>query len=771
MYTRSTRINERIFSFLWLGLLWVPTALLGQGRQDRAPLQAIPAVDGALTLPSWEEEVRIDGVLDEGGWEAAARVALPYEVDPADNGPAAVETVCRIAHDAEALFVGCEAHDPDPAAIRAYVSDRDDLAGQDRIALVLDPFAAGRRGVEFVVSPLGVQADAVVSAAPAGMGGGRMARDASWDAIWSSAGRITRTGYTVELRIPFKSLRFPPGAGLQTWRYYIARHHPRDAAVEMRTVAWDRSDACELCQASGIAGFAGIEAGAHMQLTPSLTGGRTDERSEASGDLTSGPLARDVGLDALWAVSPNLVVAGTINPDFSQVEADAPQLTANTRFALFFPERRPFFLEGAELFSTPLRAVFTRSVADPVAGARVTGRFGRTGLGLLLAEDVQTTLLFPGPDGSEQTALAQRSRTAVARWRRDVGSAGAVGALVTGRTGEAYHNAVSGLDAVLNPRPSLSLRVQALRSHTAYPDSVSTAFVQPQGGFAGNAVAATLLWNTREWAADAQVRHYGSGFRADAGFQPQSALRQTWGSIARTFWGEGTWWTSMRAEAGFWRWDRLEPADFLEDGLWAVFRVQGPLQSEVWVNPNRRRQAFAGRTYQLHEVWFGGTVEPWAGVQLSGFNVVGGQVDFANGREATVVELNPSVRLRLGRRTDVGVSHSTRRLRTRAGQPIVSAQVSQLRAVYNFDARTFLRVILQHRHTERDPSLFQDPVDRTERALASQVLLSYRLGPQTVLFLGYSDGRFAETTAELERTPLTLRTRSLFAKASWAWRP
>jgi len=749
------------------------TRLSAQTRGTDAASGPVPTV-AAPAIPTLAAAINVDGLLDEPGWLDALLVELPWEISPADNGSAPVATRCRLTHDETHLYMGCEARDPDPEAIRAYITDRDDLEGQDRVTLSVDPFGASRRAFEFEVSALGVQSDAIFNAQGLNQngGGGSGQRDASWDAIWASAGRLTPDGYVVELAIPFKSLRFPSTSGSQTWRYSITREWPRDEAVRLRNVRWDRSDACELCQADEMVGFSAIEPGANVELTPTLTGGRTDERATfPGGPLTSGEVSREMGLSALWAITPNVVLSATANPDFSQVETDTPQLEANARFALFFPERRPFFMEGADLFSTPLQAVFTRSIANPTVGTKLTGKVGPHSFGVLAAQDRLTTLLFPGASGSNQTAIEQEATTGVLRYRRDVGGSGSVGALVTQRRGNDYANETLGVDGVFSPLAALRVNAQIMTSRTEYPTPVAEEFGQPGGAFKGNAFALTMDYGTREWLGNLNLRRRDADFRVDTGFEPQGNLQQLWAFVGRKFWGEDTWFTSLRADVGAWRWDRLDPAGVQESGFWTFLEYQGPRQSTIWVNPNYKREVFGGERFTFPEIWFGGNFEPFAGVRIGGFNVLGGQVDVVNAREGRVVELNPWARVRLGRRTAVELRHSFRRLSTLEGDRIFSAQVSQLRTVYNFNSRMFVRVVLQQRRTERTPALYQEPVEPLNRSLASQILFSYKTGPQSVLFLGYSDGRFADSTVELERPGLTLRNRSFFVKASYAWRP
>ena len=237
--------------------LLAPAAVAPAGLRDRA----------AFGVERTREPVVVDGRLDDAGWRSAARIPIEYETRPGDNTPAPVETSCLVTYDAVSLYLACEASDPDPSGIRAFITDRDTIGDQDRIVFTIDPFNDARRAFEFGVSALGVQLDGIYDQQ-------QQAQDASWDAIWSSAGRVTAGGYVVEAAIPFKSLRFPAGDGAQTWGFAARRHWPRSEQVEVRSMRWDRANSCLLCQANLLTGFSGISPGRNVELTPTFTSAR-----------------------------------------------------------------------------------------------------------------------------------------------------------------------------------------------------------------------------------------------------------------------------------------------------------------------------------------------------------------------------------------------------------------------------------------------------------------------------------------------------------------
>ena len=250
--------------------------------------------------------------------------------------------------------------------------DTDTLIQDDHVGLMLDTFNDERRAFQFRINPLGVQADAIFSEQDG-------VEDFSWDMIWkASATRITDEGYVVEVALPLKQLRFQAGAAVQTWGFEAFRSWPRNVRHRLSSQPRDRDKGCLLCQENKITGFEGLAQGRNVELDPTATFSRTDQRLRRRRTPGSRAVrARAMsGLTGRWSVTPNLTLNGTVNPDFSQVEADVAQLDVNQRFALFYPEKRPFFLEGVDFFTTPVQTVFTRTVADPTFGAKLTGKQG-----------------------------------------------------------------------------------------------------------------------------------------------------------------------------------------------------------------------------------------------------------------------------------------------------------------------------------------------------------------------------------------------------------
>jgi Domain of unknown function (DUF5916)/Carbohydrate family 9 binding domain-like len=736
-------------------------ALLALG----APLGAQEGAGERASRPAYRVErayspITVDGALDEPAWGAATVVELAYETRPAENEPPAVRTQALLTYDDRHLYVGFRAHDPDPSAIRAHLTDRDSAFSDDFVGIVLDTFNDERRAFEFFVNPLGVQMDMFND----DVGGNE---DESWDAIWDSAGRIGAEGYVVEIAIPWSSLRFPRTEGEQTWGFDALRFYPRSQRHRISSHPLDRNVTCYLCQASKMTGFAGITPGRNVEVTPTLTGIRTDRREDfPRGGFSEGEADTELGVTGRWGITPNLALNVALNPDFSQVEADAAQLDVNNQFALFFPEKRPFFLEGADFFTTPFNAVFTRNVADPSWGLKLTGKEGRNAVGVFVAEDERTNLILPGSQGSSEVSLVQPSTDAVVRLRRDFGASSAFGVLLTGREGDGYSNRLGGFDGLYRITQSDSIRLQLLRSRTDYPSRLGGGrFPAPRGPLDGHAAYLAYDHNSRNWNVFGRYEEVGEGFRADMGFLPKVDYELIVGGLERTWYGDGDDWLTSWSVGADWDQTRDQGGRLLERETEVTVEAEGPRQLFAFVQTGWRDRAFNGVTFDERYWSAFGEMDPTGDLYLSFFVRQGDEIDFANTRAGEILQLESSLRYDFGLHLRARISHILQRLDVPGGR-LFEANLAQASLVYQFTVRTFLRAILQYTDVERAPGLYLAPVDASTERLFSQFLFSYKLNPQTVFFAGYSDNALGD-----ERIDLTRQNRTLFLKLGYAWLP
>ena len=742
---------------IFLGSVYVLAEQSDQESQQEPPKAQHYTTKAAIS------GIKVDGILDEKAWDDATLIKLPYEWTPGDNITPPVDTDCLVTFDQDNFYLAFRCYDPDPSKIRAHLMDRDAMdtfIQDDAITVVLDTFNDERRGFQFRVNPLGVQADANFSESEG-------YEDFSWDAIWESAGKITEWGYAVEVAIPFNQLRFPRTSDVQTWGFSAERSYPRSVRHRMTSHRRDRDVFCYFCQFNKISGIQGISPGLNIELDPTLTGIRTDSRGDfpmnPEAPMKNGKIDPDPGLTARWGITPNLILNAAVNPDFSQVEADVRELEVNTRFAIRYPEKRPFFLEGGDFFLTPVEAVFTRTVADPDGGLKLTGKVGKNAIGIFGTYDRVNNLLFPANQISQSTSLEQDVTSGVFRFRRDIGQASNLGVLYTGRVAEDYYNHVAGFDGFFRLSRTKQLSFQYLHSETKYSKEISAGFGQKQASFGGDALVAEFVHFGRNWLYMLRYDDFHPEFRADYGYVPRVDMRSLEGLLRRTLWGEqGDWFTQLtfgiRGNVTY-----SHDGDLTDRKLGLVVTYQGPLQTSVTTQYSRSRELYLTEYYDLDQVVFVAEMKPLGGLRLNAHILFGDAVDYTNARQAAGMNLLPSLEFNLGKHINVNLQHAFQKL-TLKGDEIFTANLSQVKLIYNFTTRTFVRAIIQYLHVARNPDVYLFPTPDETQTLFTQFLFSYKLNPQTVVFIGYSDNYLGLTGIDITQT-----NRTFFVKLGYAW--
>jgi hypothetical protein len=726
------------------------------GEETAQALGEAPGTPAVYAVFSINEAIDVDGRLDEGPWKQPPTFELAYETRPAENGPAPVRTEVWIAYDVNNLYLAFRAHDPEPYRIRARLSDRDSAYQDDFVGVALDTFNDQRRGFEFFVNPLGVQMDLTQNE----MTGGE---DDSWDAIWDSAGRITETGYIVEMRLPFSSLRFPRSADGMTWGIDVVRIYPRDQRYRIGLHPIDRGNNCYLCQASKLVGFEGVAPARSIELDPTLTASMSGVRADfPDGEIEDGNPEVEPGITARWGITPNLMLSAALNPDFSQVEADAAQLDVNTQFALFYPEKRPFFLEGGDIFATRFNAIYSRNIADPDWGVKLTGKMGKDAIGVIVAEDSRTNFLIPSSQSSELASSDEGNLSSIVRYRRDLFGATTGGLFFTGREGDGFHNRLFGGDVLFRWKDTEAARIEILGSQTLYPEAIAEDYGQSHDQISDFAVRAVYQHTSRDWMYFVLYREVGEDFRADLGFVPQADFREGGAALERAWYPEVGGWSQLRLGV---EWDEYEDqrGQHLNRRVEAYTWAQGPRESFVRLSVIGGDLFYDGELFDTDRINLYGEAQVLPSVFVYLDATVGRQVDFTNTLQADQLRLDPGLRFNLGRHLRVDLDHSYERLEVDAGR-LYTARLSQLRTTYQFNVRTFVRWIAQYYDIDRNPAAYESEVDARSRRWFNQLLFSYKVNPQTVVFLGYSDTYLGD-----QQVDLTQESRTVFLKIGYAW--
>ena len=713
--------------------------------EEKGTLHSVPRASGEIVL---------DGALDEAAWTDALQVDLDYEVEPGENIDPPVRTTCLVTYSDRHVYFGFRAYDPDPSKIRARYSDRDRAWEDDWVGIVLDTFNDQRRAYELISTPLGVQIDAINDEVG-------NSYDTSWNAIWKSAGRITADGYEVEIAIPFNQIRFRQEDSGQVWGFDAIRSYPRGQRHHIGIFPRDRGSNSYLNQTVKLVGIDGVSPGKNLEIIPTVTGSRTDaQAAEGEGELESGDAASDLGVSVRWGITPNMSLNAALNPDFSQIEADALQLDANEQFALFFEETRPFFKEGADYFNTDLQLVHTRSIADPSSAGKLTGKNGKHTWGVFSAQDDQTNLILPGPEGSSGGIFDISNTSSAGRYRYDFGGNSTIGAMVTDRRGQGYSNSVIAADTVYRITDSDMVKASFAQSRTEYNEEMG----QGEGEIVDEAVTLEYNHGVRGWWVNGRYEDFGDDYRSDLGFRPRVGYRSLWAGGAKVWWGEddNPWFRKAWGAS-------VEKSEF-QDG--------SPLEEKVatWANAKGPRESvFVGNLETGKRVYNGTEFDIWGAegeffVQATGdlafsYLVSGGDwIDFTHTRPARRLFMRPSVRYTAGKHLYIHFAHLFSQLDVDGGR-LFRIQAPELRVIHQFNTRAFLRLILQYQHAERDLSLYDNPerYDANRKDLFTQFLFTYKINPQTALYVGYSDNQFADDSFDMTRTD-----RTFFMKLGYA---
>ena len=735
--------------------------------------------------------VTIDGALDESVWHQAALLTGFTQYRPVDSRPAADSTEVFAFYAPDAIYFGIRAYEAHGNVVRATLADRDNIDADDKIEILLDTFNDRRRALLFAVNPLGVQEDGVRSEGLAGAAGGQNAGfrfdgvvDLNPDYVYESRGHVTPYGFEVEVRIPFKSLRYQSGE-TQDWGIQIIRTTQHTGYEDTWTPVV-RASASFLIQSGSLKELTGLRRGLVMDVSPEFTA-RVDGGADPATGYRYQPVDPQLGVNVRWGVTQNLSAAGTINPDFSQVEADVGQVTVNQRFALFYPEKRPFFLEGLEQFDTPNSLIYTRQITNPMGGAKLIGKVGGTAVAYLGAVDENNA-----------SAPVPHPIVNLLRLRRDLGASSTVGIVYTDRFGEGFWNRVIGGDARVIWKKIWFSTAQIVGSWTN------------DGSAAG--VRSGVLWDATlfdrtgySYGNHAELVGISPDFQAQNGFVNRVNIVQ--GRLANRF----TWYgkpgallenaTTFILLSPVWRYhDFFNLGSTLEGNLnqqW-LFTLRGG-----WgLNANWQvaHQTFDQQDYAAYQVDSAGTLVPFA-IPHGLYGLWGGNVGFNTPSRALTVNGNVGGGMGVifaeaaesrGVNTFLGVTwkptpsirvdgqwtHQTLR-RAADGSWFSTANIPRLKIEYQLRRDIFFRYVGQY--TAQQVDSLRDPrygyplvvngtpqTGHNDTEFRNDFLFSYRPTPGTVLFVGYGASLTEPETFNSGR--LTRTSDGFFLKASYLFR-
>ena len=433
---------------------------------------------------------------------------------PTDGEAATEQTEVWVAHTKSTIYFVFICHDDHPGAIRSHLARRENISGDDTVSVLLDPFQDRRKGVIFSVNPTGVQADAAWTDSPT-LDYSSDA-DYTYDQVWDSEARVTANGWMALIAIPFRSLRFRSAA--PDWGVVFQRSLPRNSELDF----WPRvatNISGVLSQEATMHGIEGVTGSHDLQINPYVLA--QNERELITLDplnpyFSSRALEGTAGGEAKLIIKDSVVIDGTINPDFSDVESDQPQFTVNQRYPVYFPELRPFFLENANYFSTPILLVYTRNIVHPEYGIRLTGKIGSTNLGFFAIDDREPGETYPPGD----PLYLQRATNIVGRISEDFGKNSSLGLIYTDREFGGGWNRIGGFDFTAYLSKSWTATGQVVQSSTMSPNNPGT----PQTYAAGPAGYLEIQRTGHSFNLDSVNKDYSSGFQSQVGFIPTTNL-------------------------------------------------------------------------------------------------------------------------------------------------------------------------------------------------------------------------------------------------------
>ena len=679
------------------------------------------------------ERIELDGTLSHPAWQRAPVFERSYQIDPVRGVTPTHATRVQVLYDAQALYVGVTALDPQPELIRAPLVRHDQVnRTQDFVVLYVDPIGARRSAQFFRVSASGGTGDGLHTAANDG-------EDFSPDFDWDSAAARNAGGYSVVLRIPYSTLRYTT-AQSGAWRIMLGRRIPRENMMLTLTVPLPREALSFIDSLQPLEGFEPPREHGFLQLRPTLTLRRSVDQPYAAPSSSSSEAK--LSLDAKWRARPELVVDATINPDFAQVALDQPQLARSTRFALLLTEKRPFFLESTDLLLSDTDALYTRSVTDPRFGLRATWRDEETtGSGLALRDKGGGSTLIPGAFGTG-FALQPKNDALLSRAQVRFGSL-SVGALAGGR---AYRdtdgaslgdNLVGGVDAQWLATDSWRLKAQAMGSKTSALDD-GAGGLRKAGAVRGASAYAGVFGRTERTETDLSLLEISQGYRNDVGFVAQAGARKLVAKQNLQWFELGPlnqFHAYLNAERTEERGSGLTVLQRWTPGVWMA--AAGNTEFVVELAPDEKsRVQRNGPLHDAHYVHFWGQTTPgaWASLIEAWFDV-GRLVDVQAGANGRVVpgrkfgfelKARPLPRLELQPRVDALVLDNPIEGRYRE-------VASQLLAIWHLSAGQTLRLIAQ-RHS------FGRPGIDAQADTAQSFTYAWRRSASSALYLGATRG-------------------------------
>ena len=701
----------------------------------------IPNIQPQLEITKTSVKIVIDGDLNDAGWVGVSQATNFTQAEPVDMTRPSSKTSAMLTYDDDNLYIAISAFDDNPDAIRSTLRDRDNIFSDDYVGFMLDTYGDASWAYQIYSNASGIQGDARWT---------QNGEDESFDIVFSSAGRITEDGYQVEFAVPFASLRFPE-KNVQDWKVTFWRVRPRESKEEYSWAAISKNDPNFLGQFGTIIGIENVKPGKQFEILPSFVSSQSGTRdiSDANSSFQNSDIVGDASVGVRYGISSNTSIEGTINPDFSQVESDAGQIDVNNQFALFFPEKRPFFQEGSDLLNSRFNIAFTRSINDPSFATKLTSRTSKLSYAYIGAIDERSPLIIPGEETSNTVQNIGKSYSNILRVRRSFREDSYIGAFVIDRRikGGGSGSTLS-IDSNIRFKKIYNFEFQGVFSNTSevndttLTEGLNQTVFDNAGhttgldgeSYTGNAVHANIARRSRALFFTVNYRHISPTYRADNGFQ--TANNRRFGSLEANYfiYPENPFIDRIRPGLLVfrqWNYDGQIKNNALQGEVLFDFKGQTDLFIQAGIGP----ETFKGREfndqwttfYRVSSNYFdfiGFSAYVFQGLLIARFTDSPEPADISNyGFNATI---KPMERLVIEPNFDHFDVIATESRERRIGY------IFRTRTDYQFTKELFFRVVVQY--------------NDFNRRLDLEPLLTYKINPFSQFFIGSTNRSFDDAS-------------------------
>ncbi|MCP2519093.1 carbohydrate binding family 9 domain-containing protein [Candidatus Aminicenantes bacterium AC-335-A11] len=682
-----------------------------------------------IKVPKLSQPPVIDGLLNDECWKEAFKIEKFTQFEPKENSPPTEKTIAYIGYDKKNLYVAFQCFDSEPDKIRASLSKRDHISLDDFVGFVLDTFNAKKRAFQFVVNPLGIQEDSIVTEEP-------LKEDLSWDTYFISKGRINKDGYTVEIAIPFKSIRFP-NTSVQRWGIHIFRRIRRKSE-RIHWIPLTRDITGYLIQAGTLEIDGEIERGRNLEIMPVATGlKRMGENFDS-----------DFGLNFKYGITSNLTADFSYNPDFSHIEADLPQVDINLRYALYYPEKRPFFYEAKDIFETLIPIVYTRRIIDPLWGAKLTGKIGKTTIGYINAYDENPTESLWEISGVE-SRKKDNALFNILRLKRDLYSESYIGFILTDKEiGQnigslSRYNRVFGLDGQFKFKKYYYFTFQALYSKTKFKNKTTSL------------VPALALWfkhSSRKIFFDVSWFSIHPDFEASSGFIIRNNVKEFDIRLAYKYYPQKKFLIFLRPMIHYRRWYDFKNILTDEAKIFSIY-MRGSKETILSIKYSDYMERWAGINFHKNYFYLSASSQPFKWLSGSYNFLIGDGIYYDPKNPYLGFRINHYIKTEIRPSSILRISYyfkNSKFFKKKGGEKVYDINTIRQKITLQISRTLSFRFITDYHSYYKK--------------LFNSFLISWEYRPGTTFYLGFDD------TQEKEMDVFVRKKRTFFVKFSYWWR-